>query len=120
MGWYGTFLIPELKLIFHLRSVDENSLESSFESLDRFFSKQEKLRGDIEYVQNVTEESKSFSAKATAKMFNIIDELGYIPNISDNIFLLYFLRKKEFKMDCHSGEAIDFEKYEKKGWRIID
>lgn len=120
MGWYGIFLVPKIKLIFYLRSVDEDRLHSSFDSLERFFGKYEKLREDMEYVQNISEDSKSFSAKATAKMFNIIDELGSLPEISNNIFLLYFLRKQGFEIDYHSEDKVDSDKLKKEGWQIIE
>lgn len=120
MGWYGVFLVPKLKLCFHLRSVNENILESHFDSLDRFFDKYDKIREDIDYVLETAEESKNFSAKSTAKMFNIIEEVGNMPEISNSIFLLYFLRKHEFEINYNPEDTIDLEKLKAKGWRIID
>ncbi|MDP2665963.1 MAG: hypothetical protein Q8P05_00460 [Candidatus Diapherotrites archaeon] len=120
MGWYGVFLVPKLKLIFSLRSIDENKLHDHFDSLDRFFSKYDKLKEDIEYIQTITEENKSFSAKVTAKMFNIIDELGYLPDISNSVFLLYFLHKHQFEIDYHSEHSIELGKYKKKGWQMVE
>jgi len=119
MGWYGIFLVSKLKLGFYLRSVDEGFLESNFSSLDRFFDKYDKLREDIDYVQETSEDSKSFSAKATAKMFNIIDELGHMPEISNSVFLLYFLSKKEFEINYHPVDKVDLDKLKKEGWQII-
>ncbi|MFH0955061.1 MAG: hypothetical protein V1777_03070 [Candidatus Micrarchaeota archaeon] len=120
MGWYGVFLVPKLKLGFYLRSVNEDSLYSSFDSLDRFFDKYNKIRDDIEYLLEVTEESKSFSAKTTAKMFTVIDELGQLPEISNSIFLLYFLHKREFEIEHRSEESIDLDKLKKRGWQILE
>lgn len=120
MGWYGTFLVPKLKLVFYLKSVDESLLHSSFESLERFFDKRDKLMEDIEYVQETSEDPKNFSAKATAKMFNIIDELGHIPEASDSVFLLYFLNKQEFEINYHPENKVDLGKLKKKGWQIIE
>ena len=120
MGWYGVFLVPKLKLVFYLRRVDENVLDSSFDSLERFFDNYHKLREDMEDVQGVSEESKSFSAKTTAKMFNIIDELGCLPELSNSIFLLYFLRKRGFEIDYHTEDSVDLDNLKKEGWQIIE
>lgn len=120
MGWYGVFLVPKLKLCFHLRSADEGVLESNFDSLDRFFDKYEKVREGIEYILDTSEESKNFSAKATAKMFNIIEEIGHIPEISNSIFLLYFLHKHEFEINYNPENAIDLDKLKAERWQIID
>ncbi|HIH09488.1 MAG TPA: hypothetical protein HA254_02350 [Candidatus Diapherotrites archaeon] len=120
MGWYGVFLVPKLKLCFYLRKVDEGILESSFDSMDRFFDKYDKVREDIEYVLDITEESKTFSAKATAKMFNTIEEIGRIPEASNSIFLLYFLKKHEFEINYHPEDAIDLDKLKAEGWQIIE
>ncbi len=120
MGWYGVFLVPKLKLVFYLRSVDENVLDSSFDSLERFFGNYDKLREGMEDVQAASEESKGFSAKTTAKMFNIIDELGRLPELSNSIFLLYFLHKREFEIDYHPEDSVDLDKLKKQGWQIIE
>lgn len=120
MGWYGMFLVPKLKLAFHLRGVSEDGLHSDFDSLERFFGKYDKLRGDMEYVDNVSEESKNFSAKTTAKMFNIIDELGRLPELSWSVFLLYFLHKKGFEIDYRQEDKVDLDKLRKKGWQVLE
>lgn len=119
MGWYGIFLVKNLKLGFSLRSVDENTLDADFELFDEFFNKQERLREDMGYVLEISEEEKTFSAKTSAKMFNILDELGSIPEYSEAVFLLYFLNKFGFEISYYSGEKIDLEKLRKKGWKII-
>jgi hypothetical protein len=98
MGWCGLFLVPKLKLGFYLRKINENDLYSSFDFMNQFFDRHDKLREDIEHVQYVAEESKSFYAKTTSKMFNIVDTLGLLPEKSDSVFLLYFLHKKGFEI----------------------
>ena len=96
MGWYGIFLVPKLKLAFHLRSVDEAILQSDFDSLEKFFDKYNKLREDMEYIQEISGESKTFSARATAKMFNVIDELGSLPELSYRVFSSLFSAQAQF------------------------
>ncbi|MEK6951835.1 MAG: hypothetical protein AABX29_02365 [Nanoarchaeota archaeon] len=117
MGWYGIFLVRNLKLIFSLRKIDEENLYSYFEDFDKFFSKYDQLREDIDYMQNISEESKTFSAKTTSKMFNVVDELSFLPDVSNAVFLLYFLHK--FEIEYHYEGGIDFEKLRKKGWKTV-
>ena len=119
MGWYGIFLVKKLKLAFSLRGISQDSLFSDFELFDRFFNKYDKIKEDINYVQEISEDEKNFSAKTTAKMFNVIDELGGIPEFSDATLLLYFLHKFEFEIDYHNEGEIDLTKLEKKGWKVI-
>lgn len=119
MGWYGIFLIEKLKLVFNLRRVSRDSLFSDFELFDRFFDNYDKIKEDIDYIREISEDEKSFSAKTTAKMFNVIDGFGNIPEYSDAIFLLYFLHKSGFEINYHNEEEIDLTKLEKKGWKII-
>ena len=119
MGWYGIFLVEKLKLAFSLRGISQDSLFSDFELFDRFFSKYDKIKEDIDYVQEIAEDEKNFSAKTTAKMFNVIDELGSIPEFSDAVLLLYFLHKFEFEINHYSEGEIDLAKLEKKGWKVI-
>ncbi|MBI2672305.1 hypothetical protein HYX16_05205 [Candidatus Woesearchaeota archaeon] len=120
MGWYGIFLVKKLKLAFSLRSIDYDSLFSDFDSIERFFSKYAKIREDLDYVQEIAEDKKNFSAKTTARMFNVIDELGNLPEISDVIFMLYFLHKSGFDIDYNNEDKIDLEKLRKRGWKIIE
>ena len=120
MGWYGQFLVPKLKLAFSLRSKSEDLLHSNFESMDRFFDRYEKLRDDISYIQESAEENKNFSAKAIARMFNIIDQIGYLPESSDSVFLLYFLNKLKFDIQYYSEDKLDMDKSKKKGWIVVD
>ncbi|MFH1224648.1 MAG: hypothetical protein V1676_02485 [Candidatus Diapherotrites archaeon] len=120
MGWYGAFLVPKLKLCFYLRSVDEGVLESIFGSLDGFFGKYEKIKEDIEFVLETAEESRNFSAKATAKMFGIIDEIGQMPEAPNSVFLLYSLHKFKFEINYNSEDAVDLGKLRAKGWQIIE
>ena len=119
MGWYGIFLVEKLRLACSLRGINQESLFSNFELFDRFFSKVDKIKEDIEYVQEITEDEKTFSAKTTAKMFNVIDRLGSIPEFSDALLLLYFLHKFAFEIKYHGEGEIDLAKLEKKGWRVI-
>ena len=119
MGWYGIFLVKKLKLAFSLRGISQDALFSDFELFDRFFDKHDKIREDIDYVLEVTEDEKNFSAKTTAKMFNVIDALGGIPEFSDAILLLYCLHKFEFEIDYYNESEADLTKLEKKGWKII-
>lgn len=119
MGWYGIFLVEKLKLAFSLRGISWDSLFSDFELFDRFFNKYDKIREDINYVQEITEDEKNFSAKTTAKMFNVIDELGSIPEFSEAVLLLYFLHKFEFEINYHGEGEVDLAKLEKKGWKVI-
>jgi hypothetical protein len=119
MGWYGFFLVRKLKLAFSLRRIDEEKLYSDLDSINNFFNKYDKLRENMEYIQTVSDEEKVFSAKTTAKMFNIIDELGILPEVSDVIFFLYFLKKYNFDIDYFSEDKIDLNNLEKKGWKII-
>src|SRR3989344_2202957 len=109
MGWYGIFLVKKLKLAFSLRGISQDALFSDFELFDRFFDKHDKIREDIDYVLEVTEYEKNFSAKTTAKMFNV----------SDAILLLYCLHKFEFEIDYYNESEADLTKLEKKGWKII-
>lgn len=119
MGWYGIFLVPKMKLLFSLRSVDGGILHDYFDSLDRFFDKYEKMRDDIAYIGEVSEESKTFSAKVTARMFNVIDELGVLPDVSPPVFLLYFLRKHGFEVEYHVEGSINLNDLKKKGWQEV-
>lgn len=119
MGWYGIFLVKKLKIACSLRRVDESALFDDFDLLDKFFEKYDKMREDIEYIEESAEESKSFSAKATARMFNVIDALSFLPEVSDAVFLLYFLHKHGFEIEHFSEENVDLEKLEKKGWKVI-
>lgn len=119
MGWYGIFLVKKLKLAFSLRGISQDSLFSDFESFEEFFNKYDKIREDINYVQEIAEDEKNFSAKTTAKMFNVIDELGSIPEFSDAVLLIYILHKFEFEINHHNEGEIDLAKLEKKGWKII-
>ncbi|MFW5846915.1 MAG: hypothetical protein ACOCUU_02025 [Nanoarchaeota archaeon] len=119
MGWYGIFLLKKLKIAFVLRKVDEASFEENSSDLDRFFDKYNSLREDMERIQISSENEKDFSAKTTAKMFNIIDEFGKFPDIPLTFFLLYFLQKFNFKVDYFSEDKINLDELEKKGWRII-
>jgi len=119
MGWYGIFLVEKLKLAFSLRGISQDSLFSDFELFDGFFNKYDKIKEDIDYVQEIAEDEKNFSAKTTAKMFNVIDELGSIPEFSDAVLLLYFLHKFEFEINHYSEGEIDLAKLEKKGWKVI-
>lgn len=52
-------------------------------------------------------------------MFNVIDELGSIPEFSDAVLLLYFLHKFEFEINYHGESEVDLAKLEKKRWKII-
>ena len=119
MGWCGIFLVEKLKLAFSLRRIDQDSLFSDFDLFDRFFNKYSKMKEDIDYIQEISENEKNFSAKTTAKMFNVIDGLGNIPESSDAILLLYFLHKFEFEINYHSEGEIDLAKLERKGWKVI-
>ena len=119
MGWYGIFLVEKLKLAFSLRGISQDSLFSDFELFDGFFNKYDKIKEDIDYVQEIAEDEKNFSAKTTAKMFNVIDELGSIPEFSDAVLLLYFLHKFEFEINHYGEGEIDLVKLEKKGWKVI-
>lgn len=114
------FLVPKLKLAFSLRSVSEDSLHNDFDSLERFFDKYGKLREDVEYVEDISEDAKNFSAKAIAKMFNVIDSLGSLPETSNDILLLYFLHKRGFEIDCHQEDKVDLDKLKKKGWQVLE
>jgi len=120
MGWYGIFLVKKLKLAFSLRSISYDSLFSDFDFIERFFSKYTKIKEDIEYVQEITEDEKNFSAKTIARMFNVIDELGKIPEVSDVIFMLYFLHKCGFDIDYHNEDKINLKKLRKRGWKVIE
>jgi hypothetical protein len=119
MGWYGIFIVKKLKLACSLRSVSQDSLFSSFDSLERFFERYDKLREGIEDIQEATEGEKQFSAKTTARMFNVIDTLDSLPECSDAVFLLYFLHRFECEIEYHSEDEINLEKLEKKGWKVI-
>ena len=119
MGWYGIFLVERLKLAFSLRGIDQDPLFSDFDLFDRFFNKYDKMKEDIDYIQEISENEKNFSAKTTAKMFNVIDGLDSIPESSDAIFLLYLLHKFEFEIDYHNEGEVDLTKLEKDGWKII-
>jgi len=119
MGWYGIFLIQNLKIAFSLRRVDEDNLYSNFDLLDKFFEKYDKLKEDMEFVQEIPEETKTFSAKAVAKMFNIIDGFSYLPEVSNDFLLLYFLHKKGFEIKYYPEDKINLDKLKKKRWRII-
>ena len=119
MGWYGIFLVQKLKLAFSLRGISQYSLFSDFELFDRFFSKYDKIKEDIDYVQEIAEDEKNFSAKTTAKMFNVIDELGSIPESSEAVLLLYLLHKFEFEINHYSEDEADLAKLKKKGWKVI-
>src|SRR3990167_688929 len=114
MGWYGIFLVEKLKLAFSLRGISQDSLFSDFELFDGFFNKYDKIKEDIDYVQEIAEDEKNFSAKTTAKMFNVIDEFGSIPEFSYAVLLLYFLHKFEFEINHYSEGEIDLAKLEKK------
>lgn len=119
MGWYGIFLVKKLKLAFSLRRINQDSLFSAFDLFDKFFNKYDEIKEDADYIQEISENEKNFSAKTTAKMFNIIDKLGSIPEYSNSILLLYLLHKFEFDIDYYSEGEIDLSKLEKKGWKII-
>jgi len=119
MGWYGIFLIKKLKLAFSLRGISQDSLFSDFELFDKFFNKFDKIREDINYIQEIAEDEKNFSAKTTARMFNVIDGLGSISEFSDAVLALYLLHKFEFEIDYYSEDKINLAKLEKKGWKII-
>jgi hypothetical protein len=118
MGWYGIFLVKKLKLAFSLSKIDKGKLFDDFELIEKFMEKYDKARENINYVQEVSEKSKSFSAKAIAKMFNIIDDF-YLPETSNAIFLLYFLDRFDFEIDYEPGDQVDLSKLKKEGWEII-
>ncbi len=120
MGWYGIFLVSKLKLAFQLRSIDENRLFSNFDLLDRFFDKYDKLREDLDYIQEIAEQSRTFSAKTTAKMFNMIEEINRLPECSHSVFLLYFLHKFGFEINCYYEGKINIDNLRKRGWNIIE
>ena len=120
MGWYGQFLVPKLKLALSLRSKGEDLLYDDFELMDGFFDKHEKLRKDMDYIQESAEESKTFSAKVTAKMFNVIDELSCLPDESDSVFLLYFLHKLKFEIEYYPEDKVNTDELKKKGWVFLD
>ncbi len=120
MGWYGVFLVPKAKMIFSLRSVDEGTLDDAFESLERFFGKYDKMKEDIYEITSTAEESKTFSAKITAKMFGIVDEIGGLPELHPSVFLLYFLHKHGFEIKYHHENDINTEDLEKKGWQLVE
>lgn len=119
MGWYGIFLVKKLKLAFSLRGIDENTLHTDFELFDEFFNKYDKLRQDIEYVQEISEEEKTFSAKTSAKMFNIVDELSGLPEFLDAFLLLYSLHKNGFEIKYYPENKINLGSLKKKGWIVI-
>ncbi|MCX6741821.1 MAG: hypothetical protein NTX24_01435 [Candidatus Pacearchaeota archaeon] len=119
MGWYGNFLVPELKLLLCLSRVDQGVLSDNFDSLDKFFNQYEKLEDDINYVEEAAEENKTFSAKAVAKMFSITDTTNHLTGISDSLFLLYFLHKLHFEIEHKNEEELDSKKLQADGWKII-
>lgn len=120
MGWYGTFLVKDLKLAFSLRSQSMTTLYSDFDILDMFFKNYDKIEDDIEYIQTECEDKKSFPIKVQAKMFNIVDKLISLSDYSYLTFLLYFLSKLGFDIKYKYEDDVDLEKLKKEGWKILE